>query len=85
MVKMKEKFGEVNDDFIDEERKWFKDKFNVLDDKVIEFQENFIKVYNVEDVENVVLDDVIDEGMKWFKYKFDVLDDKVIVFQDNVI
>lgn len=37
MVKMKEKFGEVNDDFIDEERKWFKDKFNVLDDKVIEF------------------------------------------------
>ena len=82
-TKTKEKFGEVNDDLTDEERKRPKDKPKVLEDKVIESQENSTKAHNAKDVENAVSDDLTDEGRKRPKHKPDVLDDKVIASQDN--
>lgn len=51
---MKEKFGKLNDDLIDEERKWPKHKPNVLDDKVTASHDNTSQTNNVEDAENVI-------------------------------
>ena len=82
-AKTKEKFGKVNDDLTDQERKLPKDKPNVLDDKVMESQENTTKAHNAEDAENVISDHLIDEERKGPKHKPDVLDDRVKTSQDN--
>ena len=82
-AKTKEKFGKVNDDLTDEERKRPKDKPNVLDDKVMESQENTTKAHNAEDAENAISGDLIDEERKRPKHKPDILDDKVKTSQNN--
>lgn len=54
----------IEDDLMDELRKWFKYKFNVLDVKVIVFYGNIdsiLEVSNVENEENVILDNFFDK------------------------
>lgn len=54
----------IEDDLMDELRKWFKYKFNVLDVKVIVFYGNIdsiVEVSNVGNEENVILDNFFDK------------------------
>ena len=85
--KTKEKFGNLNDDLIDEERKRPTDKPNFSDDKVVTFQDNTdntTRASNGENANNVISDDLIDEERKRPKHKPNALDDKVLTSQDSI-
>ena len=82
-AKTNEKFGNLNDDLIDEERKQREHKPDGLDDKVIASQDNTTQGHNVENEENVNADNITDEARKRPEHKPDGLHDKVIASQDN--
>jgi len=85
--KTKEKFGSLNDDLIEEERKRPTDKPNFSDDKVVTFQDNTdntTRASNGENANNVISDDRIDEERKRPKHKPNALDDKVLTSQDSI-
>ena len=82
-AKTNEKFGNLNDDLMDEERKRPEHKPDGLDDKVIASQDNTTQEHNVENEENVNADNITDEERKRPEHKPNFSDDKVVTSQEN--